>query len=476
MLPPPDAGPATIVVIGGGVEEEGGWSDVPFTALGAGHTVAVLGTTAADQPGWYAAYFLARGARAADEYTIGTRADALAADLSAYDAFFLRDGDPAAYSSLWAGTPVEGALRAAAAIGGTGGGAVVLGGVDPAGDADGIDPADVLADWSDTRITFDSAFLPLLEGMLVDSHFTQRGRLGRLLPFAGCNGLAGLGVDDRTAAVFTGGAWAVYGAATATFVSGGTAVCGEGPPTVDDAVVDVLVDGWSWSATTGPTGPGEPRDAPYVAKAVTLADGTEGAWTLLHPRPDDLACGTLELSPGRAAWPGIATADAWNADVVEPLVGGTVWALARAGLPAAVLLPAGAEVDALAAGGFGGKGTRAAVVLVAEGGLRSDEGTSIDPGCTTPRFARALTGVRASVLAPGGDTFAGLGAAPAGDDTGAGADDTGVGATDGPANADSCGCAAPGPSTGGARFLALAAAVLLGTRARRAHGDGPGRV
>ncbi|MFN7144816.1 MAG: cyanophycinase [Myxococcota bacterium] len=466
--------PAVVLLVGGGAEEPGGWSDAPYAALAEGRRVAVLGTTPSEEPGWYAGYFLSLGAVAADEHVVATRAEALAADLSGYDAFFLRGGDQWSYVTAWAGTPVEDAIRAAAAVGGTSAGAAVLGELDFTAEHGTVHPEEVLADWSSPYVTLARDFLPLVPGVVADTHFGQRGRLGRLVPFAACEGAVGVGVDDKTAAVLRDGVWTVHGTATVSFVRGRDAACGEGPPRAE-ADMDVLVDGWTWSDADGPSGPGEARaPTPWTAPAedLVLAAGTEGAQAILDPREDDLYCGTLALTPGTGQVPGMVTVDAWDETLVEPRVAGTVWALADAGLAVGVLTVDGGSVTALASGGFEAGGGAASVLLLAEGGVRSAEVGWQDPACAAARLARALTEVRVAIVPPGSRAFEDLGDAAPDEDTGADTDGAGPVGPGGGDTASGCGCAAPVGTRPWAAALALAAFVGLSACARR----GPARV
>jgi cyanophycinase len=453
----------TVVVVGGGAEEEGGWSDALFAALGAGRRVAILGADVSSEPGWYARYFLALGARDAEEYVIPDHATALATDLSGFDAFFLRGGDQAVYVDEWAGTPVEDAIRAAAAVGGTSAGAAVLGELDYTAENGSVYPEEILRNVASRYVTLSDAFLPLLPGVITDTHFTQRGRIARLVPFAACNGLVGVGVDDMTGVIVQDGVWTVVGTGTVTIVhppaDPSTVSCERGPPRMDVAI-DVLVDGWTWDGATV-SGPAVARSARASASGAHLADGSEGTWATVGEEEDSLYCGTLSLEPGAGAIDGIVEADAFDDTLDDARVGGAIYALGREDLPVAVLLPEGTEVDALATGGFTTTGDRSAVIVAAEGGSTSEDVGWQDPSCPGPRLARALTGARLSLVPPDGTVaFAGLGAAEP--DTGG---DSGRAKT----AEDGCGCAA-GPSP--AASVLVVTALALGASRRRGRAVG----
>ena len=58
--------------------------------------------------------------------------------------------------------------------------------------------------------------------VIIDTHFSQRGRHGRLLTaIAHYPQLLGLGIDERTAAVFRNGGFKVVGEGSVTVVDGG---------------------------------------------------------------------------------------------------------------------------------------------------------------------------------------------------------------------------------------------------------------
>jgi cyanophycinase len=109
-------------------------------------------------------------------------------------AIFIAGGDQANYINFWQGTPVQSALNSAiqrgAPIGGTSAGLAVLS--EYAYTAQGDKPDDpnldgktAIADPFGPRITLSHNFLeiPILKGIITDSHFARRNRMGRLLVF-----------------------------------------------------------------------------------------------------------------------------------------------------------------------------------------------------------------------------------------------------------------------------------------------------
>jgi cyanophycinase len=132
-------------------------------------------------------------------------------------AIFISGGDQANYIRNWAGTPVESSLRNAVRrgvpVGGTSAGLAVLGQFiysaqnDP---ADGPDlTSDVaLADPFMTQVVLapDLLGIPILRGIITDTHFDTRHREGRLLVFMArileshaAQTIRGIGVNEKTA-------------------------------------------------------------------------------------------------------------------------------------------------------------------------------------------------------------------------------------------------------------------------------------
>ncbi len=152
----------------------------------------------------YAAVFRRLGAGQVDAVRPGSRAEAddprLAAVLDGADAVFMTGGNQLKLSALVTGTAlgeaVLGAHRRGAVVGGTSAGASILSTHMVAFGSGGATPKQ--------RMTQVSAGLGLLHGCVVDQHFEQRNRYGRLLSIvAQSPSLLGIGVDEDTAAVVT---------------------------------------------------------------------------------------------------------------------------------------------------------------------------------------------------------------------------------------------------------------------------------
>lgn len=132
-------------------------------------------------------------------------------------AIFIAGGDQSRYVRFWAGTPVERALREAVRrgvpIGGTSAGLAVLGeyiysAQNDLPDGPNLSSAVGLANPFARQVVLapDLLGIPILRGVVTDSHFNTRHREGRLLVFMArilASGKAGvihgIGIDEKTA-------------------------------------------------------------------------------------------------------------------------------------------------------------------------------------------------------------------------------------------------------------------------------------
>lgn len=122
------------------------------------------------------------------------------------EAIFLAGGDQWNYVGKWKDTPLQHALNLAAAqgvpIGGTSAGLAVLGEHVFTAERHSITSEEALADPHHRGVTLESEFLDFapLRGVITDSHFSERDRMGRLVTFmARLEGARGIGVDESTA-------------------------------------------------------------------------------------------------------------------------------------------------------------------------------------------------------------------------------------------------------------------------------------
>ena len=142
------------------------------------------------------------------------------------DAIFFAGGDQSKYME-WGGTPLGAELNAAVArgvpIGGTSAGLAILGETVFSARVDGVTAAEALADPFHPAVTLEPSFLdvPHMEGIITDTHFSQRERMGRLATFMAREyPVKGLGVDEKTAVLMDpSGHGVVVGENAAYFVT-----------------------------------------------------------------------------------------------------------------------------------------------------------------------------------------------------------------------------------------------------------------
>jgi cyanophycinase len=201
-----------VMPIGGAEETEPGGEILErFVALAGGKRarIAIIPTASEEQEKsgeGYASLFQKLGAKKADWIRVEHRTDANTQEnmdvLLQASGIFITGGDQARLVEFLAGTKVMECIRLRNADGvivaGTSAGASILpaqmmaGGTGLAGDSNGNSARKMMVDVV--------AGFGLLQDMIVDQHFSQRGRLGRLLSvFAGNPGLLGIGLDEDTA-------------------------------------------------------------------------------------------------------------------------------------------------------------------------------------------------------------------------------------------------------------------------------------
>ncbi len=150
----------------------------------------------------YKAIFLSMGVESAEVAYIGSREDANSAELSEQVAdatgIFLTGGNQMRLSSLIGGTRFEQVVREAnengVIVAGTSAGASILSAHMVALGASGGTPK--------LRMAQMVAGFGLISNVIIDQHFRQRDRIGRLLALVASNpGLLGVGIDEDTAAI-----------------------------------------------------------------------------------------------------------------------------------------------------------------------------------------------------------------------------------------------------------------------------------
>ena len=142
----------------------------------------------------------------------GARVPAVAIKLKGAHAIFFSGGDQSNYVRYWSGTPVQeeinNAITRGVPIGGISAGLAIQGEFLFASFVDTVTSPQALANPYDPHVTLEREFLriPYLKGVITDSHFSARERMGRSIVFMSRivqDGWAevahGIGVDETTA-------------------------------------------------------------------------------------------------------------------------------------------------------------------------------------------------------------------------------------------------------------------------------------
>ncbi len=233
-----------------------------FVALagGAEARIAILPTASSidGAGGYYAGIFEGLGAGAAGIVRIRDRraanGDEAVAQIGAATGIYITGGNQTRLSAVLGGTRVATAIRERNAVGavvaGTSAGASIISSDMIAFGRSGTTPRQRMAQMS--------AGFGLVHGVIIDQHFRERDRIGRLLAMVAANpGLLGLGIDEDTAALFDpGGTFEVIGRHAVTVVDGSRMwsdvfrVKGHGAITVGNAIIHVLTPGHRFDLTT----------------------------------------------------------------------------------------------------------------------------------------------------------------------------------------------------------------------------------
>jgi cyanophycinase len=228
-----------------------------FVALAGGSdariaVVATASSFAVEVGERYREVFTDLGAARVDPIVAQTRPvandETLAGIVDGASGVFLTGGNQLRLSSTIGGTrlsrAIEDRYHAGAVVGGTSAGASALSTHMIAFGASGLTPKQ--------RMAQVSAGLGLLPGVIIDQHFQQRNRLGRLLTLVAQNpSLLGIGIDEDTAGVVTPDqVLEVIGRGSVTLVDGAGAetdaweVAGHRPLMISNVVMHSLPAGY----------------------------------------------------------------------------------------------------------------------------------------------------------------------------------------------------------------------------------------
>jgi cyanophycinase len=226
----------TLFVVGGAEDRVGErvvLREFVGLAGGAGARIAVVATASSLGPEILEAYddaFRALGAAATVPLRPHSRDEAddpaLSEALADVDAIFMTGGNQLILAAVIAGTRFGAAIRAAyergAVVGGTSAGASAVSEHMVAFGDEGDTPRQGTAGLA--------AGLGLLSGVVIDQHFDQRTRYGRLLSLiARSPSLLGVGIDEDTAAVISGERMLEVVGSGCVFIADGTSVVTDAP-------------------------------------------------------------------------------------------------------------------------------------------------------------------------------------------------------------------------------------------------------
>jgi cyanophycinase len=212
--------------------------------------------------------------------------------LAKAEAIFMAGGDQGNYIKYWKDTPVEDAINAAARrgvpIGGTSAGLAVMSQFSFAALNDGITSAEALADPFSPRVTIERDFLdlPHMRGLITDSHWVERDRMGRTLVFMArmlhdrmtAAPARALAIDSTTAVLMEAhGSARVVGKTAAYFMSltaPAASLAQATPPTIGPVAVYKVPAGGRFDLSTWTGSGGEAYTLRVEKGAITSSRGT----------------------------------------------------------------------------------------------------------------------------------------------------------------------------------------------------------
>jgi len=205
----------SVMMVGGGGENYGAWSDEPYgwfvEKAGYGKIINIDVDETSD---WYPSYFESLGANiTSHDLQIATIEEAnnfsVFQELLSADGIFIEGGDQWDYVSTWKNTYVQTAIQTiyenGGVIGGTSAGLAVLGEVVFDGQNGSLTSDQAAYNPYHYRVSITDDFLDILPGVFTDSHFNERGRLARLTVMLARRNqdndedLLGIGVEYKTA-------------------------------------------------------------------------------------------------------------------------------------------------------------------------------------------------------------------------------------------------------------------------------------
>jgi cyanophycinase len=348
---------------GGGSVRGGSWAPSVFAWMvekGRCGSVVILGTSSPDAE--LERIFLHEGAAAVTSLMI-TRENAdlptTYHDIAVANIVWIRGGAQSRYVNFWNGTLTEAAIRhvyaSGGVVGGTSAGCAVLGDIIYDARVASLAPRQALRDAHHPNLTLTTDFLNLAPDVLFDTHFTERGRLGRLVVMLARSyadfgrDVLGIGVDHRTALCISPDLTAeVRGEGSVTILQRTAAtrqvVEPGSPPVVTDLDYTQMIEGYRYdlarrrvvarpaSAVMLPPPSEHPAFTATELDGAQLADAAKGDAQIADDGiKSALAEGRLRLIDGdHVLRRAIVSTQTWHStDFDENRIGGVQYALAR---------------------------------------------------------------------------------------------------------------------------------------------------
>lgn len=414
---------------GGGCASCGYWSERVFGWMaekGKFGDVVVLGIGGADVS--LERVFLEQGVASASSLAVNkSNADSAATydAITSAEIVWIRGGDQYEYVSAWNGTLAEEAIREVydrgGVVGGSSAGLAVLSDVIYDAGTGAATGRNLLRDAKSPYIHFTDDFLNLAQNTLLDSHFTERGRLGRLPVLLATQfeqegrDLVGIGVDYRTAlCVYPDMTAEVRGEGAVTLLhrTERTAQILEpqSPPVITHLEYHQLIDGYWFDftarevfarpdhATLHPPQSELPQFPEGTLSGDSWTDSKRGILTVSDGGdPGALYYGSLQIEDGTNEFARtVIQTKVWNSfEYDENRVGGLQLALAREPHLLGLYLDGGVRVEthppARLVVGEATRPESATVVLDAQGATSSASSLFIvDPQSVGPRQSVAI--------------------------------------------------------------------------------------
>lgn len=279
-----------ICAIGGGSEDYSDWSDEPYSwIVSKSNFGKIVVLSANDETNWIPNYFMSFGADTAFNIKVNSKSKAnlqtIFDEVISAKAIFIKGGDQWDYVRLWKNTLLDSAIMSVfkngGVVAGTSAGAAVLGQSDFSAKNGTVYSDEALQNPFNNYMQFENDFLNLVDGVIFDSHLTERARQGRLLTFLYNNyfnnnsDLLGIGIDDATAlCIYPNGIAEVTGSGCVLFVhkeNDTEYFSFENNLTIENLHADQLIKGWKYNLNNRSI-----EFIPPTAHTINFTEGVSG--------------------------------------------------------------------------------------------------------------------------------------------------------------------------------------------------------